>query len=217
MIGRFASASRRLAALGLTASLLAGGCAGKSARGELGAPADATEWDSRLGLVFDDRYTAVPVELTGRAPIDVMDQRRFSQRMGYADLVVLVTVDQVWSRGLHGGDPQQRLDVTLGEVLLGELPKGTELAQVLRIRGNAQADPLPAALIGQVMLLFVRWAPGERPAYHHHVMPADAEAVDWIQSMVRHARAEGKLPSEGAKSRASRRAQRKAARAARAG
>lgn len=203
--------------LALLVLLLAAGCARKAVRGELAPPAGAAAWDSRLGGIFDDRFTSLPVELTGRAPIDVMDQRRFSQRLGYADLIALVTVDQVWSRGLHGGEPQQRLDVTLGEVLLGELPKGTQLAQVLRIRGSAQADPLPAELTGRVMLLFVRWAPGERPGYHHHVMPADTQAVDWIQSMVRHARAEGKLPSEGAKSRASRRTRRKAARAEKAG
>lgn len=191
--------------------VLAPACARKATRGELAPPAGAAAWDGRLGVVFDDGYTAVPVALAGRAPIDVMDQRRFSQRLGYADLVVLVTVDQVWSRGLHGGAPQQRLDVTLGDVLLGELPKGTQLGQVLRVRGDDEA--LPATLTGRVMLLFVRWAPGDTPAYHHHVMPADGEAVDWIQSMVRHARAEGKLPTEGAKMRASRRSRRQAARA----
>lgn len=193
-------------------ALLVAACSqSRSGSGELAAPAGAAAWDSRFGLVFDDRFTGVPVQLVGRAPIDVTDQRRFGQRLGYADLVVLMTVDQVWSRGLYSGQPGQRLDVTLGKVLLGELPKGTQLAQVLHLR-SGEGDPLPAALVGTVMLLFVRWAPGERPAYHHHVMPADAEAIAVIEAMVRHARAEGKLPGEAAKARASRRATRKAAR-----
>lgn len=200
---------RSLAALVL---MLASACSRTTSRGELAPPAGAAAWDQRLGVVFDDGVTGVPVQLVGRAPIDVMDQRRFSQRLGYADLVVLMKVDQVWSRGLYGGVPGQRLDVTLGKVLLGELPKQTRLAQVVQLR-SAAGDPLPSALTGQVMLLFVRWAPGETPAYHHHVMPADSEAITVIEAMVRHARAEGKLPGEGAKARASRRERRRAARA----
>jgi len=204
---------RVLAALVL---MLAGACTRTSGRGELTPPSGAAAWDSRLGLVFDDRFTGVPVQLVGRAPIDVMDQRRFGQRLGYADLVVLMTVDQVWSRGLYGGAPGQRLDVTLGKVLLGELPKHTQLAQVLQLR-SSEGDALPATLVGTVMLLFVHWAPGETPAFHHHVMPADAEAIAVIEAMVRHARAEGKLPGEAAKARASRRTSRKNARQKKAG
>lgn len=200
--------------LAAAALLLVTGCgARQSGRGELTPPSGSAAWDSRLGLVFDDRFTGVPVQLVGRAPIDVSDQRRFAQRLGYADLVVLVTVDQVWSRGLYGGVPGQRLDVTLGKVLLGELPKKTELGQVLQLR-SGEGDPLPASLVGSVMLLFVRWAPGESPAFHHHVMPADGEVIAVVESMVRHARAEGKLPGEGAKARASRRERRKATRSA---
>lgn len=204
---------RVLAALVL---VLATACARTRGGGDLAPPPDAAAWDSRLAVVFDDHYTGVPVQLSGRAPIDVMDQRRFGQRLGYADLVALMTVDQVWSRGLYGGVASQRLDVTLGKVLLGELPKGTRLSQVLQLR-TSEGDELPATLTGRAMLLFVRWAPGERPAYHHHVMPADAEAIAVIAAMVRHARAEGKLPTEGAKSRASRRARRKVAKAEKAG
>lgn len=195
--------------------LLASACARTSSRGELAPPSGAAAWDPRLGVVFDDHFTSVPVQLVGRAPIDVMDQRRFGQRLGYADLVVLMKVDQVWSRGLYGGVPGQRLDVTLGKVLLGELPKNTRLAQVLHLH-SAAGDPLPSTLTGQVMLLFVRWAPGDVPAYHHHVMPADSEAIAVIEAMVRHARAEGKLPGEGARARASRRERRKATRAEKA-
>lgn len=169
------------------------GCARKPATGELAPPPGTDPWDERLGVIFDDHYTGVPVRLVGRAPSDVADQRRFAQRLGYADLVALVTVDQVWSRGLYGGAPKQRLDVTLGRVLLGELPKGTTTGQVLELRGE---DELPAALAGRVMLLFLHWAPGERPAFHHHVMPADDDMIALIEAMVRHARAEGQLEAK---------------------
>jgi hypothetical protein len=202
---------RVLAALVL---VLAAACARQSGRGELAPPAGAAAWDARLGVVFDDHYTGVPVPLSGRAPSDVTDQRRFAQRLGYADLVALVTVEQVWSRGLYGGAASQRLDVTLDQVLLGELPKGTRSTQVLQLRGSGGADELPAGLTGRAMLLFVRWAPGDQPAYHHHVMPADSEAIAVIEAMVRHARAEGKLPSQAKKTRASRRARRKAGKTA---
>jgi hypothetical protein len=154
------------------------GCARKPATGELAPPPGTDPWDVRL---------------VGRAPSDVADQRRFAQRLGYADLVALVTVDQVWSRGLYGGAPKQRLDVTLGRVLHGELPKGTTTGQVLELRGE---DELPAALAGRVMLLFLHWAPGERPAFHHHVMPADDDMIALIEAMVRHARAEGQLEAK---------------------
>jgi hypothetical protein len=180
---------RWLAALGISLTLAA--CAGARARGgDLGPPADAPAWDTRYDLVFDDHYTALPVELSGRAPGDVVDQRRFAQRLGFADLIALVTVDQVWSRGLYEGTPRQQLDVTVGRVLLGELPKGTRREQVLQLRGG---EDLPANLTGRVMLLFLRWAPGEGAGYHHHVMPADEAVITLIEAMVRHARAEGKL------------------------
>lgn len=179
---------RWLAALGISLALAA--CGGARARGDLVPPADAPAWDGRYDLIFDDHYTAVPVQLSGRAPGDVVDQRRFAQRLGYADLVILVSVDQAWSRGLYAGTPRQRLDVTLGRVLRGELPRETRREQSLELRGG---EELPANLTGQVMLLFLRWAPGEEPGFHHHVMPADDEVIALIEAMVRHARAEGKL------------------------
>lgn len=158
--------------------------------GELRPPDGARAWDSRLDALFDDRFTPTPVALTGRAPGDVLDQRRFSQRLGYADLIVLVKVEQVWSRTLFGGQPQQRVEVTLGRVLRGRLPRKTDPGQVLVLRG---AEELPTAAVGRVMLLFVAWAPGEVPAYHHHFMPADDDAVALIEAMVRHARSAGQL------------------------
>jgi hypothetical protein len=178
----------RLAALAL--SLLLAACAHGRARGDLAPPAGAAPWDAIYDVTFDDHYTETPLELSGRAPGDVIDQRRLAQRLGYADLVALVTVDQVWSRGLHAGEPSQRLDVTLGRVLVGVLPKGTRMDQVLTLRGG---EELPGGLTGRVMLLFLRWAPGEGSGYHHHVMPADENVIAWIEAMARHARALGKL------------------------
>ncbi|MFY0532860.1 hypothetical protein [Nannocystis pusilla] len=159
-----------------------------SSNGELGAPAGASAWDTRLDQLFDDRFTPTAIELTGRAPGDVLDQRRFSQRLGYANVIVLVTVDQVWSRTLFGGQPQQRVEVTLGRNLRGSLPRKTTPSQVLVLR---QAEELPADAVGRVMLLFVAWAPGEIPAYHHHLMPADEKVIELIEAMVRHARKAG--------------------------
>ncbi|WAS90285.1 hypothetical protein [Nannocystis punicea] len=175
------------------------GCRRASNSGELGAPTGASTWDTRLEQLFDDRFTPSAVELTGRAPGDVLDQRRFSQRLGYANVILLVRVDQVWSRTLFGGQPQQRVEVTLGRALRGSLPRKTTPSQVLVLRG---AEELPADAVGRVMLMFVAWAPGEIPAYHHHLMPADENVVELIEAMVRHARKEGKLDeSDGRKKR----------------
>ncbi len=179
---------RWLAAFSLALALT--GCASKRARGDLAPPADAVAWDSIYDNTFDDHYNETPLQLSGRAPADVLDQRRLAQRLGFADLVLLVHVDQVWSRGMYGGTARQRLDVTLGRVLLGVLPKGTRSDQVLSLRGG---EELPGGLTGQVMLLFLRWAPGEGQGYHHHVMPADETVIAWIEAMARHARALGKL------------------------
>lgn len=188
--------------LGLTLGVAAAGCRGKSG-GELRPPDGARAWDNRLDQLFDDRFTPTAVELTGRAPGDVLDQRRFSQRLGYANLIVLVTVDQVWSRTLFGGQPQQRVEVTLGRVLRGKLAKKTGEGQVLVLRG---ADELPADAVGRVMLLFLAWAPGESPAYHHHLMPGDERAIALIEAMVRHARSAGQL-DDGAREGRKRRRQ----------
>jgi len=184
---------RRLAALALvlTALVVASpGCARKHMRGDLAPPAGAAAWDSLHDVTFDDHYTQTPLELSGRAPGDVIDQQRLAQRLGFADLVALVTVDQVWSRGLHDGAPSQHLDVTIDRVLLGAVPRGTRNDQVLALRGG---EALPAGLTGRVMVMFVRWAPGDGPGYHHHLMPADDNVLAWISAMVRHARALGKL------------------------
>lgn len=198
---------RRLAAfsfaLTLTGLALAG-CGKQGARGDLAPPDGAAAWDPIYDNTFDDHYNETALQLSGRAPGDVIDQRRLAQRLGFADLVLLVHVDQVWSRGLYAGTANQRLDVTLGRVLLGVLPKGTRKDQVLSLRGG---EELPGGLTGRVMLLFLRWAPGEGQGYHHHVMPADEAVIEWIDAMTRHARALGKLdPLE--KSRAGKRGRR---------
>ncbi|HEY8377101.1 MAG TPA: hypothetical protein VIK91_11455 [Nannocystis sp.] len=169
---------------------LAAPACGSRARGELRPPDGAPAWDARLAALFDDRFTPTPVTLTGRAPGDVLDQLRFSQRLGHADLIVLAKVEQVWSRTLFGGEPQQRVEVTLGRVLLGRLPRKAPTSQVLVLRG---AEELPTAAVGREMLLFIAWAPGEVPAYHHHFMPATDDAVALIEAMVRHARSAGQL------------------------
>jgi len=187
---------RWLAALAVSAVLV--GCAGSKARGELRPPAGAAAWDAGFDLIFDDHYTAIPVELMGRAPGDVIDQKRFAQRLGHADLVLLVTVDQVWSRGLYASTPQQRASVTLGTVLHGELARSIRSEQVLELRGG---DALPAVLGGKVMLMFLRWAPGEGAGFHHHLMRADEDVITLIEAMVRHARAAGKLERPKAASR----------------
>lgn len=181
--------TRRRGIAALAVSLALAGCA-RGGRGELTPPADAPQWDPLFDVVFDDHFTAIPVRLTGRAPGDVIDQKRFAQRLGHADLVALVTVDQVWSRGLYAGAPQQRASVKLGKVLRGELPRGVRDEQVLELRGG---DALPAELGGQVMLLFLRWSPGEGAGFHHHLMRADEEVLTLIEAMVRHARAAGQL------------------------
>ncbi len=185
---------RSLAAAAVLAALLglgaAGGCKSKSNRGELSPPDDAAAWEERYAVAFDDDYTAAGLELRGRAPHDVLDQRLFGARLGHADLVLLVTVDQVWGRGRYQGRKAQYLDVELGEVLYGSLPKGTRAQQLLTIDGE---DELPGALQGQNLVLFLRWAPGAKPPYHHHLMPANEAIVAYIRSLVRHARQEGAL------------------------
>jgi len=184
--------------LSLASCFALAGCR-RSQSGELGAPAGASAWDTRLEQLFDDRFTPSAVELTGRAPGDVLDQRRFSQRLGYANVILLVSVEQVWSRTLFGGQPQQRVEVTLDRVLRGSLPRKTTPSQVLVLRG---AEELPADAVGRVMLMFVAWSPGEIPAYHHHLMPADEKIIELIEAMVRHARKAGKLDeSQGKKKR----------------
>lgn len=175
-----------------------GACKSKQERGQLYPPDDAPAWEDRYRVAFDDDYTAADLELRGRAPHDVFDQRLFNARLGYAAIIVLVRVEQVWGKGRYQGKKDQFLDVELGEVLNGTLPKGTETSQLLKITGE---DDVPGDLQGKELVLFVRWAPGVEPPYHHHLMPATDDIVVYIRALVKHAREEGMLDGNGARKR----------------
>lgn len=177
---------------------MATGCKAKNPRGELRPPSKAEAWEDRLSPAFNDDYTRDAVNLKGRAPNDVFDQRLFAARMGFADLIVVAKVEQVWSRGRYEGRQNQYLDLKLGDVLLGELPKETAPEQLVEVESE---DELPGSLQGRAMLFFVRWAPEEEPPYHHHLMFADEETIAYVQAMVKHARDEGELGGSGRRKR----------------
>lgn len=170
------------------------GCRHGSKTGELAPGGDVAAWEHRFAVAFDDAYTREPINLVGRAPHDVLDQRLFAARLGHASIVAKVSVDQVWGRGRHEGDQDQYLDVTIDRVLMGELPKNTNEQQLLPVRAN---DELSAALQGEDMILFVRWAPGAKPPFHHHLMPSDPELEGYIEALVEHAQGEGVLDGSG--------------------
>ena len=187
--------ARVLAAGVLLLSLDLAGCRNRNPTGELFPPKNAPEWEGRFNVAFDDDYTRESIQLAGRAPNDVLDQRLFAARLGHADFVALVTVDQVWGKGRYQGRQNQYLDVTLQDTLIGEIPKGTHENQLLLITGE---DELPGELQGREMILFVRWAPGSAPPYHHHLMPAGKNVLEYIDAMVKHAQREGVLDEKGA-------------------
>jgi hypothetical protein len=161
---------------------------------ELRPPRDAPAWEASHAVAFDDSYTPTPVNLQGRAPNDVRDQQLFQARLGYADIVVLVRVEQVWGRGRYRGRQNQFLELELGDVLLGALPKDAPEQLMLEVES---IDELPGGLKGEVMLLFLRWDAESEPPYHHHLMPADEELVALIKAMVKHAQVEGVLDAKG--------------------
>ena len=178
------------------AGLLCVGCKSRNRTGELSPPDGAAEFEGKFRKAFDDDYTHHPVKLTGRAPNDVIDQRLFAARMGYSDLVMLCSVIHVWGKGQHEGRQEQFLEVELGDVLLGgKLPKGTFPEQQLVITGE---DDLPGKLQNAKLIMFLKWAPGEIPPYHHHLMPADKDTLAYINAMVQHAKDEGVLSEAGA-------------------
>jgi hypothetical protein len=172
------------------------GCKSKGSHGQLYPPDDAPKWEDRFSSAFDDDYTSADLQLEGRAANDVLDQRLFVARLGYSAIIVLVRVEQVWGRGRYQGKKTQFLDVELGEVLFGELPKGTEPSQLVEITGE---DDVPGDLQGKQLVLFVRWAPGEEPPYHHHLMPAVDDIVGYIRALVKHAKDEGQLDKRATK------------------
>lgn len=182
-------------AAGLAGVILAAtaACAAKG-RLPLEAPDDAPPWSAELAGVFDDGYSRAPLELTGRAPNDVLDQDRFTRRFGNADIVAVVTVEQSWARGRHGRDAAHHVDVHLERVLMGEWPAAASASQLLPV---VAPDGLPEGWRGQRLLLFVRWAPGEKPSYHHHLIPATPELVAYIGAEVERAKKAGELRGSG--------------------
>lgn len=189
------SRTLRAALLVLVAAFVVTGCKNRKVKtNELSPPGNVETWESRYGVAFDDDYTKHKLNLTGRAPNDVLDQRLFQSRLGHANYVALVRVEQVWGKGRYEGRQHQYLDVELGEVLMGEVNKEADDRQLIKLTSE---DDLPGALKGQIMIFFLRWSPGENPPYHHHLMPADPDTVDLIKAMVRHARDEGVMTKSG--------------------
>lgn len=186
----------RVAWVGLAACVVLGqgACKNRHHGAELHAPKGAAEWEPRFAVAFDDGYTRESINLEGRAPHDVLDQRLFAARLGHAAIVAVVTVDQVWGKGRYESRPDQFLDIEIERLLIGELPRGVADDQLLRIKGG---EELPGSLQGEEMLLFVRWAPGQQPEYHHHVMPADPELLEYVEALVDHAKKEGVLDDSG--------------------
>jgi hypothetical protein len=190
------------------------GCKGRMARhrGDLTPPRDAVPWGENFSVAFDDAFTPTEIELRGRAPNDVLDQRLFQARLGHANVVFLAQVEQVWGKGRYQGRRDQYLEVTLGDVLLGELDRQVKKVQLLRVRSEG---PLPGSLQGQQMIVFLRWAPETSPPYHHHLVPAREGMVSLIKAMVGHAEEEGAITGAGkTKGKAGRRNKRKARKAA---
>lgn len=178
----------------LCATTLLGACRARSATGELTPPPDATAWEGKWRPAFDDDYTAEAINLQGRAPHDVRDQRLLALRMGYADLVAQVRVTQVWGRGRYKGRKEQYLEIEVEQWLIGQPVKGTAAEQLLRV---VSEDDLPGSLQGESLVLFVRWAPKEQPPYHHHLMPMDSESIAFMAARIEHAKKEGVLDEEG--------------------
>ncbi len=192
--------------IALGASL--GACKERNTTGELSSPSDATAFESQHRKAFDDDYTDQNVELMGRAPNDVLDQQLFAERLGFADVLARVRVAQVFGKGRYEGRKDQYVAIAIEEVILGSLPEGTEDDQLLVIKGDVD---LPRDLSDDELLLFVKWAPGDVPSYHHHLMPADEGVIEMIEAMVKHAQEKGVLNANGevSKGRKSRKAQRK--------
>jgi hypothetical protein len=192
--GRPRRASHRLALAALLAGLSLGGCKDRNATGELASPKDAAEFENQYRKAFDDDYTRQAVELRGRAPHDVLDQQLFAERLGYSDVLAKVRVQQVFGKGRYQGRKEQFIAIAIEEELIGAFPEGTDEEQLLLIKGD---DPLPGDLNDATLLLFLKWAPGETPSYHHHLMPADDDLLAKIAAMVKLAQEEGVLDSNG--------------------
>ena len=84
-------------------------------------------------------------------------------------------------------------------MLLGELPKKTRPHQELPVETRTG---LPPTMQDGTYVLFLRWAPGDTPDFHHHMLVATDEVVETIDAMVQHARADGQLGTSAEKRRA---------------
>ncbi|MBV1858169.1 MAG: hypothetical protein KUG77_07130 [Nannocystaceae bacterium] len=192
--GRLPLASRWIAVVTVLVGLSLGACKDRNATGELSSPVDASPFESKHRKAFDDDYTPQSVELMGRAPNDVLDQQLFAERLGFSDVLVKVRVNQVFGKGRYEGRKDQYVAVAVEEILIGSLPDETQEEQLLVIMGE---DELPRDLSNAQLLLFLKWAPGEVPSYHHHLMPAGEELLEMIGAMVKHAQSEGVLDGDG--------------------
>ncbi len=209
---RLSLAARWIAGATVVAGLSLAACKDRNATGELSSPEDATAFESKHRKAFDDDYTPQSVELMGRAPNDVLDQQLFAERLGFSDVLAKVRVKQVFGKGRYEGRKDQYIAVAIEEVIIGSLAAGTQEEQLLVIKGE---DELPRDLSNAQLLLFLKWAPGEVPSYHHHLMPAGDALLEMIGAMVKHAQSEGVLNadgeiSSGRKSRKARKREKKA-------
>lgn len=171
-----------------------GACRARSSTGELTPPNGAPAWDARFADTFDDDYTPQAINLSGRAPHDVRDQRLLAARLGHSDVIAQVKVLQVWGRGRYQGRQDQFLEIEIEQLVMGELVKGTADRHFVLVRAE---DELPGVLQGQELLLFIHWAPGQVPPYRHHLMPVEPEAMAYLAAVIQHAKAEGVLNSDG--------------------
>ena len=174
---------------------------GTDSLAELVPPKGAPAWESRYAVAFDDSYTPTSINLEGRAPNDVLDQQLFQARLGHAAVVVLVRIEQVWGKGRYQGRQDQFVELQVGEVLMGSLPKEAPERLMIEVQS---IDELPGELRDEIMIFFLRWDDESEPPYHHHLMPADEELVSLIKAMVKHAQNEGVLDAKGSEKRGGR-------------
>ncbi|MCA9700800.1 MAG: hypothetical protein KC431_24950, partial [Myxococcales bacterium] len=122
---------------------------GTDSLAELVPPKGAPAWESRYAVAFDDSYTPTSINLEGRAPNDVLDQQLFQARLGHAAVVVLVRIEQVWGKGRYQGRQDQFVELQVGEVLMGSLPKEAPERLMIEVQS---IDELPGELRDEIMI-----------------------------------------------------------------
>lgn len=188
-------ASLRLS--GLVSLLVVGlACAPRLTR--LHAPKDAEPWNARFGALYDDGLTVTAVELVGRAPNNVLDQKRFNQRAGHADVIARVRVERVWSRARHDDAPTEHLDVEILEYIMGVVPRSVVRSQTIAL---SDVPDVPKRLEGEQLILMLRWAPAAQPQYHHHLHAATEENLAFLRVLVADAEARGEISLANANQR----------------